>query len=62
MNNEQQKILEIHQIVNMYEANSEDTHFLMPNPFNAILMPHLQMPGGGLVHCISICCIMQLGY
>ena len=44
MNNEQQKIIEIHQIVNMHEVNSEDTHFLIPNPFNAILMPRLQMP------------------
>ena len=46
MNNEQQKIIEIHRMVNMHEANPEDTHFLMPNAFNAILMPNLQMPGG----------------
>ena len=38
--------MEIHRMVNMHEANPEDTHFLMPNPFNAILMPHPQMPGG----------------
>ena len=46
MNDEQQKIMEIHGMVNMHEANLEDTHFLMPNPFNAILTPHLQMPDG----------------
>ena len=46
MNNEQQKIMEIHRIVNMQEANPEETRFLMPNPFNAILTPHPQMPGG----------------
>ena len=46
MHNEQQKIMEIHRIVNMHEANPEDTHFLMPNPFNAILTPHPQMPSG----------------
>ena len=30
----------------MHEANPEDTHFLMPNPFNAFLMLHPQMPSG----------------
>ena len=29
----------------MHKANPEDTYFLMSNPFNVILMPHLQMPG-----------------
>ena len=46
MNNEEQKLIEIYQIVNMHEANPEDTHFLVPNPFDAILTPHVQMPGG----------------
>ena len=46
MNNEQQKVTEIHRICNIHEANPENTHFRMPNLFNAILMPHLQMPGG----------------
>ena len=46
MSNKQQKIIEIHQIVNMCEANPEDTYFLIRNPFNAILTPNLQMPGG----------------
>ena len=46
MNNEQQKIMEIHHIVNMYEAKPEDTHFLIPNPLNAMRTPHPQMPGG----------------
>ena len=46
MNKEQEKIMEIYQMVNMHEANPEDTHFLMLNPFNAILTPHPQMPGG----------------
>ena len=32
-------------MLNMHETNAEDTHFLMPNPFNAILMPYPQMPG-----------------
>ena len=37
-------------MVNMHEANPEDMHFLMPNflmpnPFNFILMPYQQMPG-----------------
>ena len=46
MNNEQQKVIEIYRILDMHETNHEDTHFLMPNPFNTILIPHLQMPGG----------------
>ena len=33
----------MHRIVNMLEANPEDIHILMPNPFNAILTPHPQM-------------------
>ena len=46
MNNKQEKLIEIHQIVNMYEANSKDIHFLMSNHFNTILTPHLQMSVG----------------
>ena len=46
MNNEQLKVIEIHRILNMHEANAENTHFLMPNLFNVILTPHPQMPGG----------------
>ena len=38
--------MEIHQIVNMHEANPEDTHLLMPNPFHAILTPYPQMSCG----------------
>ena len=34
MNNEQQKIIEIHLIVKLCEANPENTHFPMLNPFN----------------------------
>ena len=62
MNNEQQKVIEIHWLLNMHEANPEDTHFLMPNPWNAILTPNRQMPGGWSVHFVSICLMMQLGY
>ena len=62
MNNEQQKIIEIYRIVNMHDTNPEDTHFIMPNPFNAIVTPYPQMPGVWSVHCVSICLIMQLGY
>ena len=62
MNNEQQKIIEMYRIVNMHEANPADKHFLMPNPYNAILVPHLQMPGGWSVHFVRICLMMQLGY
>ena len=29
----------------MREANSEDIHFIMPNPLNTILTPYLQMTG-----------------
>ena len=46
MNSEQQKIMQIHPMVNMCKANPEDTHFLIPNPFNAILTPYPQMPPG----------------
>ena len=42
----QYKIIEIHGIVNMHEANLMDTYFLMLNRFNVILMPHPQMPSG----------------
>ena len=38
----------------MHEANSEDMHFLMPNPFNAILTAYLQMAGGLLVHFVNM--------
>ena len=58
MNNEQEKVIEIHQILNMHEANLEDTHFLMPNPFNAMLTPHPQMPSGCSIHFVSVCLIM----
>ena len=44
MNKEQQKAIEIHQIVNMLGANAKYTYFLIPNYFHAILMPHPQMP------------------
>ena len=46
MNNEQKKVIEIHQILNIHEANPEDKHCLMPDPFYAIRTPHPQMPGG----------------
>ena len=46
MNNEQEKIIEIHVIVNMHETNPKDTYFVITNGFNAILVSHLQMPGG----------------
>ena len=62
MNNEQQKVIEIHRILNMHEANPEDTHLLMPNPFNTILTPHPQMPGRWSVHFVSICLMMRLRY
>ena len=62
MNNEQQKIIEIHPIVHMHNANPKDTYILMPNPFNAILTPYPQMPGVQSVHFVSICLIIQLGY
>ena len=46
MSNKEQKIIEIHRIVNMHEAYPEDTHFLIPNSFDAILMLYWQLPGG----------------
>ena len=36
MNNKQEMIIEIHQILNMSQANTEDINFLMPNPFKAV--------------------------
>ena len=45
MNYELQMIIEIHRIVNMQKANSADTFFLTPNPFNAIVTPHPEMLG-----------------
>ena len=62
MNKKQVKIIEIHGIVNIHEANPEDTYLLMPDPFNGILTSHLQVPGGGSVHFVSICLTMQLGH
>ena len=59
MNNEQQKIIGIYPTVNMHVVNPEDTHFIMPNPFHAILTLHAQIPGGGSVHFVSICLMMQ---
>ena len=46
MSNKQQKIKEIHHIVNMHEANAVDKYFIMTNLFNAILMLYQQMLGG----------------
>ena len=36
--------MEIHGIVNMYEANPKDRHFLMLNLFDTIMTPHPHMP------------------
>ena len=46
MKYEQEKIIEIYRILNMHEANAEDTYLPMSNPVNAILTPDPYMPGG----------------
>ena len=39
-----------------------NTHFLMPNSFNTIITPYMQMPSSESVHFVHICLMMQLGY
>ena len=46
----------------MHIANPEETNFLIPNILDVILIPHLQMAGGSLVHCSSMSLMMQFAY